>query len=150
VRPPPIDARRAFGLSAVALFVLLAAIGTWRSFDSVWTTVGQQRLAYSKLAPVERDDSAAQGLTDLRVFYFWAGRVHRGDRYYLNVNPVAAPVLSEIGGYYLIPSERSLDPKRATVILSLDRRPAAAGVRLAASVKVPVPGIDATFSRVVP
>jgi hypothetical protein len=143
-----ITARRPTALCVVVVFAGLAAIAAWRSFESVWTPVGQQRLSYSKLSAVERDHSAGLGLADLRVFYFWASRVHRGDRYYLNVKPASAPVLSELAGYYLVPAERVIEPKRATVVLSWDRKPSAAGLRLRSSTRFS--GVDATFSRVAP
>ncbi len=139
-------AQRLIALCAVLTFSVLAALGAWRAYDAVWTSVGQQRLGYRTLSAEGRNDAAALGVTDLRAFTFWAAHVHRGDRYYLNAQPASMATVIEVAGYYLVPAEPELDPKRATVILSFDRPPADAGVRLSSTLQVP--GTGSTFSRV--
>jgi hypothetical protein len=152
VRGRLLNARRPISVFAAAAFLALAAIGAWRSFDGVWTSVGTERLAYRGMTPFDRENAAAGGLADTRVLDFWAERVHRGDRYFLNVPPSTKTqpqwfaLLSQITGYYLVPAVRVNEPQRANVVLSWGRAPARAGLSLRSSVKLS--GIDASVSRV--
>ncbi len=147
------NARRPIGVLAAVAFLALAGIGGARSFERVWTEVGQERLAYRVLTPLQREQTSISALADPRVLDFWKLHLRRGDRFYLNVAPthpnIAAAwpaVLSLVAGYYLVPGIGVSDAQHATVVLSWDQPPSHAAVPLASTVKLP--GFDVAFSRV--
>jgi hypothetical protein len=131
--------RRA-SLIGVVAFVLLAAVGGWREAGSSWTTASKQQAAYRDFTPLDRQNASSRQVADPRVLDFWAERVHRGDRYYLNLLPETSgfgtawpQVVGEIAGYFLTPATQVVDPARATVVLSWDEDPARVEVPLASS-----------------
>jgi hypothetical protein len=154
VRPTLQNVRLRTSLIAVVAFLLLAAVGSWREVGSSWSNVAKQRVAYRGLTPLDRQNASSAGVADPRVLDFWAERVHRGDRYYLNVLPSTRDfaewpqVVGEIAGYFLAPATQVADPARATVVLSWDEHPGLVGLAFASSVTLP--GTEVSVSRVGP
>jgi hypothetical protein len=148
----PQNVRSRTGLIAVVAFVLLAGAGSVRGLDRTWTGVAKQRAADRRLTPLDRQNASAVGVADPRVLGFWAERVHRGDRYYLNVLPSTPgypewpQVVGEIAGYFLTPATQVTDPGRATVVLSWDEDPADVGLPFSSSATLP--GTEVSVSRV--
>ena len=128
------SARGAAGIVALAVTATLFLSGL-ASFRERWDAVGQQRLKWAA-TPVQPDDLGyTTGAYDPGTLVFWRENVHRGDRYYLNVPksstsfPDLASALSMIAGYALLPGQRVLDPRDATVILTSTVDPKLPGVR---------------------
>jgi hypothetical protein len=154
------DARRPMSALLAAAFISVAGLGSWRTFDAVWTTVGQQRLAYEHMTPLDREHTAVGALADPNVLDFWKSHLHRGDRFYLNIAqkhpgitawPKESPwpaILGLIADYYFIPAYGVNEVKDATVVLSWDAPPSRAGARLASTEKLKLPGFNVSFSRV--
>ena len=142
-------------LIGVVAFALLAAVGSSREASATWSSVAKQRALYNDLTPLERQNATSAVVADPRVLDFWSERVHRGDRYYLNLLPATQgfgagwpQVVGEIAAYFLAPATQVADPARATVVLSWDEDPARVEIPLASSVVLP--GTEVYVSRVKP
>jgi hypothetical protein len=154
------NARMPLSVALAVAFIAVAGLGGWRTFHEVWTSVGTQRLVYEKLTPLDREHTAVGALADANVLDFWKARLHRGDRFYLNIAqkhpgitawPKESPwpaVLGLIADYYFIPAYGVNDVRSANVVLSWDARPARAGVPLASTERFGLPGYTVFFSRV--
>jgi hypothetical protein len=149
-----VNARRPVSALVAAAFAFVVVIAVWHSFGGLWTTVGTERLQYRGMTLQGRVQASTWGLADVRVLQFWKDRLRKGDRYYLN-SPATTPtvpswlaLLGLISNYYLVPAERVLEARNATVILSWNLPPRRAGVPLAATTKLA--GADVSISRVTP
>jgi hypothetical protein len=154
------DVRVPLSALLVAVFIAVAGIGSWRTFHAVWTTVGQQRMVYEQLTPLDREHTAVGALADPNVLDFWKSRLHRGDRFYLNIAqkhpgitawPKESPwpaILALIADYYFLPAYGVAQAKDANVVLSWDAAPKRAGVPFASTERLKLPGFDVAFSRV--
>lgn len=120
-----------------ALFLLLALASAVRTLPPALHFLSNQHSSY---ADVTRDDPNLvpqfQGLLPVRTETFFAARLRRGERYYIQVPPgryftgVDLPTaVRTFARFELLPAIWVADPHRADVVLSLGDDPAKLGLR---------------------
>jgi hypothetical protein len=121
--------------AAVALFLAIVLFSVTNAFPTDWLGLQQDRRGYEGLS--RQDQAHAPGdhiPLPVDVFDFYRDRLHRGDRYFLQVQPGAfgnvdkPTAVATFARFYLLPGVLVDDLLRATVVLSWDADPRALGL----------------------
>ncbi len=125
------------GAAAGAALVIALASGL-KDVPGTWHWLSGQRSQFAKLTAGDRaaEPGTAQ-LLPVDAFDYFRAALHRGDRYYLAVEPGAfsAGVSREqagriFGRYYLLPAVQVETPAKADVVLTVGIDPHTLGVPL--------------------
>jgi hypothetical protein len=127
--------RRRSGLAAVfvALLTVVALLSAWRSGRDMWRYMAHEYAGYSTQTAVERRRMPVERVPlPGDVFDWYAERVHRGDRIYLQIQPGRArrDAVEAAARFYLLPAVIVTDLADANVIVSFYEDPATLGARL--------------------
>jgi len=123
--------------AAVAALAVALASGV-KDYRGTWHWLSGQRSQFARLSAQDRaaEPGTAQ-LLPVDAFDYFRARLHRGDRYYLAVEPGAftAGVSREqagriFGRYYLLPAVQVETPAKADVVLTVGIDPHTLGVPL--------------------
>ena len=119
----------------VALFVAVSLFSVTNAFRTDWLGLSEDRHAYEGLSPKDQAHAPGDHIPlPVDVFDFYRDRLHRGDRYFLQVQPGAfgnvdkPTAVSTFARFYLLPAVLVDDLLRATVVLSWDADPRALGL----------------------
>ena len=99
----------------------------------MWRTMADDYRMYSSLSALERRHAPSdQVRVPGEVFDYYADRVHKGDRIYLQINPGRArpDAIEAVARFYLLPAVVVGDLADANVIVSFYEDPAQLGVPL--------------------
>jgi hypothetical protein len=99
----------------------------------MWRYLDREYATYSQHSALERHHAASNEMGHPgEVFDFYADRVFRGDRIYLQIAPGRArpDAIEAAARYYLLPAVVVADLADANVIVSFYQDPATLGVRL--------------------
>ena len=124
---------------SVLAVVVLAAISTARTLPDTWDFLSSQHAAYADFTKTEPNlVPEFQSLLPASVAGFFSRRVHRGERFYVQVpeGPFIAGVdyptaVRTFARYELLPAVEVFDPRAADVVLSIGADPNALGLAYA-------------------
>jgi len=124
------------GAAAAAAALAVAFASGVKDYHGTWRWLSGQRSQFAKLSAQDRaaEPGTAQ-LLPVDAFDYFRARLHRGDCYYLAVEPGAfvAGVSREqagriFGRYYLLPAVQVETPAKADVVLTVGVDPHTLGV----------------------
>jgi hypothetical protein len=126
------------GAAAAAAALAVALASGAKDYHGTWRWLSGQRSQFAKLSPADRaaEPGTAQ-LLPVDAFDYFRAALHRGDRYFLAVEPGAftAGVSREqagriFGRYYLLPAIQVESPAKAEFVLTVGIDPHTLGVPL--------------------
>jgi hypothetical protein len=122
--------------AASLLLIALAALSCVLHIREDWQRLGDGRARDAALSTSERARTPIEGLPlPSNVFDFYRDRLHRGDRYYLQVlesgfGPFAdlPTIVATVSRFYLLPAVQVATLAEANVVLSWEADPGLLGV----------------------
>jgi hypothetical protein len=123
-------------LGAVAVFVVVAALSTGRTFAHTWDFLAEQRESYADLTSAEPNVVPEfQSLLPVAAVNFFSSRMRRGDRFYVQaaegqfIAGVDYPTaVRTFARFQLLPAIAVRDPAAADVVLAIGADPAELGL----------------------
>ncbi len=127
-------ARAAAACAALAIALVSGA----KDFNGTWHWLSGQHAQFAGLSAQERaEEPGTAQLLPVDAFEYFRERVHRGDRYFLAVEPgsFATGVSREQAGrifarYFLLPAVQVDAPAKASIVLTVGIDPKSLGVPL--------------------